>query len=186
MVLGELCSIDLEKVWDRLDSLKSVLVVPDSESAPIRIFHTSFRDFLLDKGRHSDNRSWINDKATHRDLFNSSVELMSTRLKRDICEMHHPGARIDEIESSTLERCLPIHSQYACQYWVGHLEQLESSQQEAAGLCDGGKVHIFLKKHFLHWIEALSIIENMSDEALMVRNIESMLTMSDPTMLHFH
>jgi hypothetical protein len=50
MVLGELCPIDLEKVWDRLDSLKSVLVVPDSESTPIRIFHTSFATFSLTRG----------------------------------------------------------------------------------------------------------------------------------------
>jgi len=179
MALSELCSMDLEIVWNRLDSLQSVLVVPESEAAPIRIFHPSFRDFLLER-RCSDSRFWIDDKVVHRDLFNSSVRLMSSAsgLKRDICGMYHPGAETSKIDSSKLDSCLPIHTRYACRYWVDHLEQLGNFQREEAGLHDNGQVHVFLQKHFLHWLEALSLMGKVSKGVLMITALQSMLTVS--------
>jgi hypothetical protein len=40
------------------------------------------------------------------------------------------------------------------------------------------KFHIFIQKHFLYWLEALSLMGNMSDRIVMMRALESMLRVS--------
>ena len=87
----------------------------------------------------------------------------------DIYGMYNPGTEISNIETNKLGSYLPLHTQYACRYWVDHLEQLEIFQQEEAGLCDDGQVHEFLQKHLLHWLEALGIMGNIFNGATMVR-----------------
>ena len=96
---------------------------------------------------------------------------MSTSLKRDICGLRAPGVLVTDIEIGIVEQCLPPEVQYACLYWVQHL------QCSGAQLYDND-VHQFLKEHFLHWVEALSLMGQMSHGATLVRTLESMLTVS--------
>jgi hypothetical protein len=78
------------------------------------------------------------------------------------------------VETNRVEHCLPPEAQYACRYWVDHLQRGE------IGLCDdNGRVHKFLRQHFLHWLEALSLMRKMSEGVLMITALQSMLTVSD-------
>jgi WD domain, G-beta repeat len=106
-----------------LGRLRSVLDVPNDPDFPIRLLHPSFREFLLDEQRCLDRRFKIDEKSTHRDLEESCLTVMSCALKRDICGLQIPGALTSEAESNTLSRCLPKHVQYACRYWVDHLQR---------------------------------------------------------------
>ena len=45
---------------------------------------------------------------------------------------------------------------------------LENFQREEAGLHDNGQIHVFLRKHFLHWLEALSLMGKMSEGIIMI------------------
>ena len=154
--------------------LRSVLDVPNDPDFPIRLLHPSFREFLIDEQRCLDRRFKINEKKTHRDLVESCLKVMSRALKRDICGLQMPGALASEVESKTLSRCLPKYVQYACRYWVDHLQRSE------IGLCDdNGRVHKFLQQYFLNWIEALSLMGKMSEGVLMITALHSMLTVSD-------
>ena len=113
-------------------------------------------------------------KKTHSNLVKSCLKVMSCTLKRDICGLQMPGALASEVESNTLSRCLPKHVRYACRYWVDHLQRGEID------LCyDNGQVHKFLQQHFLHWIEALSLMGKMSEGVLLITALHSMLTVSD-------
>ena len=184
--LGRLCAIQLEPetVYLRLEALQSFLVIPDvAENADvveplINIYHDSLRDFLL-RGRSSIPRFRIDEKLGHRDLFISTLRIMwpeeDNCLKKDICDIHHPATLTSEVERSKLEYCLPVYTRYACQYWVDHLEKLEKSQQEEVGLCDNGKVHKFLLKHFLHWLEALSLIGRISEAVRAMQLLKDMV-----------
>lgn len=135
------------RIHARLRFLYSVLDVPKDEGRPIRLFHLSFHDFVLDKER-CQGQFWIDEKMAHNDLFVRWIELMSEcqRLRRDMCNLQLPGALAPEVEKSKVKQYLPLDIQYACRYWVHHL------QQGNIDLCDNGQVHVFHQKHFIHWL----------------------------------
>ncbi|KAI9779780.1 MAG: hypothetical protein M1816_003344 [Peltula sp. TS41687] len=68
-----------------------------------------------------------------------------------------PGKLRTEIESQVIADRLPSDLQYACHYWANHLEN--SKRQ----ICDSDRVHNILREHFLHWLEALSLMGKMSE-----------------------
>ena len=82
---------------------------------------------------------------------------MKTDLKRDISE--NLLARVE----------------YACAYWVFHFKQADHCGYI---LQDNGPVHQFLKQHFLHWLEAVSRMEKISDGILAIMNLEFILPVS--------
>jgi hypothetical protein len=172
--LAKLLDVPMWMMDSTLDRLRSVVDVPEDPDFPIRLLHPSFREFLIDEQRCLDRRFKIDEKKIHTDLVESCLKVMSYALKRDICGLQMPGALSSEVESNTLSRCLPKHVQYACRYWVDHLQRGE------IGLCyDNGQVHKFLQQHFLHWIEALSLMGKISEGVLLITTLHSMLTVSD-------
>jgi hypothetical protein len=98
---------------------------------------------------------------------------MSANLKKDICDLRAPGAYAREVQIDRIEQCLPTDLQYACRYWVQHLRESEVQLE------DNGKVHIFLRDHLLHWLEALSLIRETSEGVLAILSLESMVRVSD-------
>ena len=166
--------------------LGSVLDIPDDDETMIRVFHQSFRDFLLSKercrkkgknkgGNQNITDFWIPEEKAHAFLVDCCL---GTNLKENICCLESPCTLITDVESSTVISHLPHHVQYACQYWVDHLERLKDLQGHAFNECYYDRVHSFLKKHFLHWLETLSL---MGKGALSVRMISQLevLTVSN-------
>jgi hypothetical protein len=172
-MLARLLAMSVNKVHSRLRCLHSVLDVPKDQVSPIRLLHPSFRDFLLDQERCADPRFWIDEKKAHRELFLSCLKLMSEHLKRDMCNLQLPGALTSKVEKAIVENCIPQDVQYACCYWVHHLQRGRMEPR------DNHDVYKFLQEHFLHWLAALSLIGKLSDGVLVIRNLESMLTVSD-------
>ena len=74
---------------------------------------------------------------------------MSSALKQDICFFRLPGELAITVDSGLVEQYLPSEVQYACLYWVQHL------QKGGVKLIDNDQVHEFLNEHLLHWLEAL-------------------------------
>jgi hypothetical protein len=171
--LSTLLGLQSNKTKVLLDFLHSVLNVPESLVAPIRLLHPSFRDFLLDKQRCQDELFWVDEKEAHRMLAVSCLRLMTEHLKRDICRLHSPGALVTEVHGDQITKCLPKELEYACRYWVEHLRRSE------AYLGNNIQVHHFVRKHFLHWLEALALMRRISDGAAMLSALESILTVSD-------
>src|SRR5690349_21168921 len=77
------------------------------------------------------------------------------------------------MERSRIEQYLSPDLQYACHYWVQHL------QRSGARVADDCQVHKFLQKHLLHWLEALSLMRKTSEGVLAITSLESMVTVSD-------
>ena len=77
--------------------------------------------------------------------------------------LRDPGPIGSQIPSEELARCLPPELQYACEYWVSHLERSEVEVTDKQCLDDGGPVHIFMQQYFLYWLEALSLVGQLSE-----------------------
>jgi hypothetical protein len=97
---------------------------------------------------------------------------MSEHLRKDICTLQRPGVFAYEIDKSQVESCLPPAVQYACCYFVIHLTGARIS------LRDGDRLHTFLQIHFLHWLEALSLIGEISKGILAITALESVIVVS--------
>ena len=160
----------LEIVNITLDPLHSVLSIPLDAGFPIWLLHPSFRDFLLDHDRCPDDQFWVDSKVAHSNLVWNCLEVMSNALKENICGLQSPGSLASDIEEHTLVSCVPPPLQYACRYWVEHL------QQSDLRFCSNGEVHLFLQKHLLNWLEALSVMGKSSEGLTMLLKLESTLT----------
>jgi hypothetical protein len=170
--IARLFDVDCKRIQMRLRHLHSVLEVPDNQSHPLRLPHPSFRDFLLDGKRCSD-QFWVDEKKTHEVLAGACIRLMSDRLRRDIYGLHLPGALVEEADSDRIWQCLPPELQYACRYWVRHL------QESQVLILDNGPVHAFLREHLLTWLEAHSLMRKTSEGVLAVISLESLVVVSD-------
>ena len=170
--LAKILNTSKEEVDQTLHDLHSLLEVLESQEYPIRLLHPSFRDFLLDKQRCKDQQFWVDEKEAHRILAVSCLRLMSEHLKRDICGLHSPDTLATEVHDDQITKCLPKELQYACRYWVEHLQRSE------AHLGDNIQIHYFLQKHLLHWLEALALMGKISDGAIMLSALESIFTVS--------
>lgn len=155
--LSRLLQTPKKDIDETLEDLHAILDIPADQNRPLRLHHPSFRDFLLDKDRCGDPNFWADELQAHQTLAESCIRLMSASLKQDICGQNTPGVLVADVESTQVEQCLPPEVQYACLYWVQHL------QKGNAQLYDNDHVHRFLKGHLLHWLEALSWMRKVSD-----------------------
>jgi hypothetical protein len=172
--LSELLCLSLETIDRGLADLHAILDIPKDQNYPLRLHHPSFRDFLLNKDRCTDPNFWVDEKQAHQALVNSCISLMSTSLRQDICGLDAPGVLVTDVASSRVEQCLPPELQYACLYWIQHL------QKSRAQLHDNDQVHQFLQEHLLHWFEALGWIGKVSEGIHAIASLESITTVSKP------
>jgi hypothetical protein len=182
LLQGEFNNSDI--VADHLDRLYSVLYIPEAEDSVIRVMHLSFRDFLTDEKRCKILEFQINKEEVHERLFRGCIALMSssTGLRRGICGLEAPGAQIVERKEKTdgvevVERSklphIELDVQYACRFWVNHLGQIKYKPELFKLALE------FLKGHFLHWLEALSLMGKTSEGVLAVISLESLVIVSD-------
>jgi hypothetical protein len=164
---GKLLHTTKQEVDQTLEDLHAILDIPEDQTRLLRLHHPSFRNFLLSKDRCIDSKFWVDEKQAHRILAESCIRLMSTSLKQDICGLGTRDVLATDIKSSQLEQCLPSEVQYACLYWVQHLQKSDIQ------LYDNDQVHRFLQMHLLHWLEALSWMQNISEGVVAIISLES-------------
>ena len=83
--------------------------------------------------------------------------------------MHAPGSQTSQVENSWVEKCLPPEVQYACLYWVQHLQRGGSQVQ----VHDGKEAHQFLQAHLLHWLETLGWMGKTSEGIQAILSLEA-------------
>jgi hypothetical protein len=169
--LSRLLEIPKQDIDSRLVLLHSVLDIPPDPNAPVKLLHLSFRDFLVDSDKHA-NDFWVDEKETHRKLAGRCLQLLGDHLAKDICRLQKPGTLRKDIDKQTIDGYLPPEVQYACLYWIYHLKGSESKVQ------DEDQAHQFLKRHFLHWLEALSLIGRISESIGLIDELQRIVDVS--------
>lgn len=149
---SELCD-DMPSMHNLASSCGSFLTI---RNGVVYFVHQSARDFLrLGAGMRIFDSS-IEDE--HLVISRRCVDIMWQALKKDICDLKMPGILVDEIDQSAIEQHLPGEVQYACTYWVHHLFSTMTTSSLQTAARDTRWVYEFLRRHLLHWIEALSLI----------------------------
>ncbi|KAH9905203.1 hypothetical protein F4778DRAFT_769902 [Xylariomycetidae sp. FL2044] len=167
--LSRLLAIHQDEISSHLDSLHSVLSVPSSSTLPVRLLHLSFRDFLIDPAKSDKNPFWVDAKEIHKQLVVNCLRVMNKSLRTDICRLEWPGTLYSNIDMQKINDSLSAETQYACRYWIYHLQQAEETVRDDDG------VHGFLRQHLLHWVEALSLIGRASEILPNIKMLQSLL-----------
>lgn len=168
--LANLLNIPKEDISCRLDLLHSVLNIPADKDMPVRLLHLSFRDFLLDTRERGKSPFWVDEKETHKMLARKCLQLLSgpKGLRQNMCNQTRPGILKSEADYQIVGKALSLEVQYACLYWAHHIEQ------SGGHIRDGDPVDAFLQKHFLYWLEAMSLIGKVSESIHMINKLQSL------------
>jgi hypothetical protein len=151
--LSLLLGIEADKIRNRLDSFRSVLNIPKDRDLPVNILHLSFRDFLVQSG----TKFRVDERGKHKDIAKYCLKTMQSRLRKNICKLENPGTRRGDIDDQDIRQCLPPELQYSCRFWINHLEQSQPLPSELVN------IRLFLQEHFLHWVEAMSLLGFISE-----------------------
>ncbi|TFA98360.1 hypothetical protein CCMA1212_009831 [Trichoderma ghanense] len=175
--LARLLGQDEPAVRKELLLFQSVLVVPEKQESlsPISLFHESFRDFLIGPEANEDFK--VDTQKIHERLATRCLVLLRGALKENICNLKSPGTDRSQVAEETIQTSIPQEVQYACRFWIYHLAK--------CGLhpSDESEWHVFLKCHFLHWLEALVLLGRYSEIALLIRELEAIIHPTDGTQL---
>jgi hypothetical protein len=169
----------IDEVRFILNGLQSVLNVPQLSTMPISLLHPSFRDFLLNRERCVNRGFFIDEAKQHRNLTSHCLRLMTTHLKRDICGLRLIGTLLKEADPKRIQDSISAELQYACIYWIRHLESfLKTSEENEKEILD--EIYTFLRIHVLHWFEVLGLLEKISQAAAMLSTLRLLVKVIIP------
>jgi hypothetical protein len=158
-----------------IKDLASLLLSADNE--PVRVFHPSFPDFIMDRTRCKDPRFLVSSPEHHRILAYRCLCLLNAHLQYDIAGIGDPNIENDDVpelqnkldreirahhasgaeyDSSSVQ-ALPEALRYASRYCFHHLALTKSLNEQLEMA-----LVFFCQEHLLHWLEFLSLIGSIS------------------------
>ena len=150
--IAALLGLESGEVFPLLSSIHSLLAFQEDIDYPVRPFHKSFPDFVVDPTRCSDQRFRVHPPDHHTELLIGCLETMNRELEQNMCglpdrvtnsEVVDLKERVEENISQTLE--------YACRSWHKHLTGTIPAHVAPV-------LHRFLETKFLFWLEVLSVL----------------------------
>lgn len=167
--LSSLLERPITDIRKELELLEAIFVIPPQNSIPVKVFHESFRDFVLGPNCKVFQ---INRMETHRCLANRCIKLLSATLKKDLCQLKAPGTNREALSPQMIENYLPLDIQYACRFWVYH------AKESGVKIKDDDEVHCFLQTHLIFWFEALSLSGRLSESGKAIQDLQNIIDVS--------
>jgi hypothetical protein len=134
----------------------------------VYLIHQSAKDYLSNNACAEIFPAGRAD--VHYDLFSRSLSGLSQTLRRNIYGLNPPGVLINQVTRVNPDPLDPVR--YSCVFWVDHLYEVDrSASHHKSELADEGQTFEFLKKHFLHWLEGLSLLGKISEGILMIKKL---------------
>lgn len=162
----------LQDLEDLVNLCGSFLVVRDSF---IYWVHQSAMDYVM-----ADEVAFVipnGPAAIHQETALHSLQAMSNTLRKDIYNIKNPGISAP-VKAMSIEPDPLIPIQYSCKYWADHFFKTESLLCKTAGLSIENEIDQFLRKHLLHWLEALSLIGCIPKGMRMIIDLRKFLEVS--------
>jgi len=160
--IATLLDLDTGDVFPLLSSVHSLLTLQQDTNHPVRPFHKSFPDFIMDPARCTNTRFHVPPSDHHSELAIGSLELMNRRLQKNMFEF--PDALANDEAGDLRKRAEGyIHRglRYACESWHKHLANAKAAPTPTAKITF--VLHRFLEQKFLFWLEVLSILGTLRD-----------------------
>jgi hypothetical protein len=166
--LEALLGLPKNEVSDILGDLHAIFDVPEDPNRPIRPQHASVRDYLLSGRRCIDTRFLVSEQGAHAHIAHQRIRLMNNSLHQNICNLDMNVSQANDAGLSLVASKIAPPLRYACLYWVLHVGRSRNAQEWK------DMIHNFLLDHFLHWLEALSLLRKLDDGIEILRDLQSM------------
>ena len=152
--IATLLGLSAESVFRRLSSVHSLLILQDVNQ-PVRPFHKSFPDFIVDPIRCINERFRVSPPSQHLELLVGCLELMNQKLEKNMCNLPDAVANseVADLQDRNKQYIDPALG-YACKSWHRHLVDEHTARMPKVV----STLHRFLERKFLFWLEVLSVL----------------------------
>ena len=107
LTIATLSGIDAEDLLPTLSSVQSLLILDENVNSPVRPFHKSFPDFIIDPDRCTSNRFHVSPPYHHSQLLLRCLDLMNRALEKNMCGLPDGVANSDVGDLvERVERCI--------------------------------------------------------------------------------
>ncbi|KAF9645513.1 hypothetical protein BDM02DRAFT_3189660 [Thelephora ganbajun] len=153
--IGTLLGFDTEDVFPLLSSIHSVLTLQEDTDQPVRPFHKSFPDFIVDPTRCINKRFRVSPTSHHPELLVGCLDLMNRTLEKNMCKLPDAvtNSEVPDLRER-IDRYIDSALQYACKSWHKHLVDEHTVQTPEIT----SALHRFLENKFVFWLEVLSVL----------------------------
>ncbi|KAH8085425.1 hypothetical protein BXZ70DRAFT_900107, partial [Cristinia sonorae] len=167
-------------IGELLKHLRSVILVPDDDDHPIRVFHASFEDYLTTPYR--SHSFYVNLTVHHARLASCCFAVMRLLLTADDpCQIprdmrgvqYSRIGNLDKIRTSSFPSALA----YACSFWADHLVKAFLDEKSPLSFSQETfrELQTFATEHLLRWVNALAILGQLDRCIPMLAKIRRLL-----------
>ncbi|KAF2015094.1 WD40 repeat-like protein [Aaosphaeria arxii CBS 175.79] len=144
----------------------------------VSFIHLSARDYLMS----DDSQKIFGQPASEeaKQIAIRILDIMHRTLHQDICSLKSMKIGIQKAKDRVKDSILPRIT-YACEYWVDHVQQC--AQNCDSVISDGGKVDELFRCHFLHWVEAMTLLQKLPEAILALRKLQLVMNRPNSTKL---
>lgn len=176
------CLIDIpEELSVDIDSLEEVVGLCGSfltvRGDTVYFIHQSAKDHLTKSEEALSAISPSGPGEVHHAIFSLSLRAMDKILQKNIYELPYLGSLIEDGISAPDPD--PLNAlRYSCVYWADHFCEGNADGTSIIhedSLGDSGAVALFLRKHFLHWLESLSLLQKVPDGVTSIIRLQTLL-----------
>jgi WD40 repeat protein len=164
-----LLNVDQAEVQLTVESLSALVLGTSNE--PVRIFHPSFPDFIVNPRRCNDPLFRVSLEEHHLRLACGCLATLNQHLRYNIANLDDPdlpNSYVEDLEDLLLRGIckrgdhagpsLPQALFYAARHWTTHV--VSSSIIHSQQLLDA--LSRFCDEHLFHWLELLSLIGGLA------------------------
>lgn len=168
-----LLGLCIEKVFSVLLPAYSLFILQEDIDRPIRPFHKSFPDFIVDPTRCTNPRFRVSPLRHHPKLLIGCLGLMARRLEKNMCKLPDgvSNSEVDDLQERA-ERYIDPALRYACESWYKHIVY-DYTAPITGTVCP---LQRFLGKSFLFWLEVLSILGGVGSAVAALESAKEWLT----------
>ena len=155
--IAKLIDLNAEEVIMTLTSIQSLLVLHDDlddPNHPVKPFHKSFPDFIMDPSHYLNKRFYISPGSLHLQLAINCLELMNSSLDKNFLSLpdYTLNSEVEDLPGRVKDNICPA-LEYACKSWYNHLNGIRVDTSDVLHV-----LQCFLKKKFLPWLEVVSVL----------------------------
>ncbi|KAF8217372.1 hypothetical protein K438DRAFT_1557258 [Mycena galopus ATCC 62051] len=162
--------------------LKHLLcVIKWSHGQSALVLHASFSDYLIDEHRSGGHVWFVNPKTLSRSLSLSCMHILQSQLQFNICKLedsHILNSDVPDL-SDRINTHIQTELKYAALFWAYHLLNSSIDDEIISHL------KAFMTTQFLHWLEVLSLLNEVPVAAESLEGAENYLGVSAMSLMFF-